>query len=95
MHPDKSILDYNKIFLDHFFPSLKGKAKLMDEYLHHDRCSMLRVIKKDGVKFHFPNNPDPDFLVKVCVTLVIAAALEVHNGIKNLWKRRLSYGLND
>ena len=94
-HPDKSVLDYNKIFFGHFFPSLKGKAKLMDEYLRDDRCSMLRVIKKDGVKFHRPNNPDPDFLVKVCVMLVISAALEVHNGIENLWKRGLSYGLKD
>ncbi len=67
----------------------------MDEYLSDDRCSMLRVIKKDGVKFHRPNNPDPDFLVKVCVTLVILAALKVHNGIENLWKRGLSYGLKD
>ena len=85
-HPDKSILDYNKNFFDHFFPSLKGKSKLMDEYFSNDRCSMLCVIRKDGVKFHHLNNPDPDFLVKVCVTLDIAVALE---GII-LWSEILS-----
>ncbi len=93
--PDKSTLNCNNIFFEHFFPSLKGKDKLMDEYLNDERCSMLWCIRKEKVIFNHPNHSDPDYLVKLSVTLVISAALEVHNRIKNLWKQGLLYGLKD
>ena len=31
--PDPSKVDYNRVLLDHFFPSLTGKAKMLDDFL--------------------------------------------------------------
>ena len=41
--PDPANVDYNKIFFDHFFPDLTGKAKVMDEFFKA-RMYELRVM---------------------------------------------------
>ena len=90
MHKD---VDYNLTFFKYFFPSLKGKAKLMDEYLGDRRCSMYTSVLNDKIRFYDPDREDPDALVRLCVTIIIIGALEVHNGIENLWKSGEAYGL--
>ncbi|KAL7549478.1 hypothetical protein ACHAWF_012745 [Thalassiosira exigua] len=93
--PESKDVDYNDIFFEHFFPSLKGKAKVLDEYLADSRCSMRRSVQNDNIKFHRPDRDDPDELLKICVTLMIAACLEVDSGVENLWKRGQSDGYKD
>ena len=36
---------------------------------------------------------DPDCLVHLCLTIMIAVALEVHTRVENLWKSGEAYGL--
>ena len=38
------------------------------------------------------NADDPDWRFKICYTIMIASASEIHNGVENLWKRGLSKG---
>jgi hypothetical protein len=41
---------------------------------------MLATIANNNTEFE-RNGDDPDFLLKICVTLMIAGADEVHNGV--------------
>lgn len=87
--PTHKDVNYNQTFFWYFFPSLKAKAKLMDEYLADCRCSMYTTVVSNKIQFYDPDREDPDALVRLCVTILIIGALEVHNGIKNLWKSGL------
>ena len=40
------------------------------------------------IKYHGPDADDPDWYVKCCYALLIAATSEIECGIDNLWKRR-------
>ena len=82
---------YNSVLFKKFYPSLKGKAAVMDEYLRHTSTNpdqpntwRLRMIERN-IKFHRPDSDDPDALVKICMTLMITLVLEVHKGIAGLW----------
>ena len=81
--------DYNAIFFEHFFPSFRGHAKLMDEYLSSPQAKYHSTVEQDGIQFYQPDAPwfehDPDQLIRVCYTLMLCAANEVHQGIDNLW----------
>jgi hypothetical protein len=44
-------------------------------------------MKADKIQFHDPADKDPDWKVRNCYLLLIAAATEVENGIEYLWKR--------
>ena len=62
--PETSAVDYFDTFFKHFFPSLEGKAALLDEYLSNPECTGHRayyVVAK--VRFHQPDRPDPDYIV--------------------------------
>ena len=41
----------------------------------------------DLIEFHDPDADDPDWRVKRCYTLLIAARSEMEYGMDNLWKR--------
>ncbi|KAL7537556.1 hypothetical protein ACHAWF_005802 [Thalassiosira exigua] len=56
---------------------------------------MARTVKHDNIKFDRPDRDDPDELLKICITLMISACLEVETGIGNLWKRWQSDGYKD
>ena len=60
---DMSKVDYNAIFFDHFFPSLEGKAAVLDEYLSSPKCRYHATVAKDNIKFNRPDDEDPDKLV--------------------------------
>ena len=66
----------------------------MDEFYKDPRSGMAATITNDNIKFE-RRGADPDFLLKICVTLMIAGANEVHNGVASLWKQGLSYGFRD
>ena len=90
----KEDIQFNDVFFGHFFPSLCGKAKLMDEFYSDPRCGMSTTIANDKIKFE-RTGEDPDVLLKICVTLMIAAANEIHSGIASLWKQGRGYGFRD
>ncbi len=74
-------VDYNSVLFKKFYPSLKGKAAVMDEYLWHtstnpDQPNTWRLHAIEGnIKFHCPDSDDPDALVKICMTLMITLVL--------------------
>jgi hypothetical protein len=80
------LVDYFDVFFAYFFPPLEGKAEVLDRYLANPNCSGHQAYwVHDKVRFHRPDRSDPDFILKICITLVIAASLEVEHGIVNLW----------
>ena len=87
--------DFNKVFFDDFFPSIKGHAKIIDDFHSNSLSPYFATCKADNIAFHDPKFDDPDHLVRVCFTLLIAAATEVHHGVENLWKRGKSNGRHD
>ena len=56
-------INYTEIFFSHFFPSLVGKALVLDEYLASTSCSCHGMVLSDKIKFHRPDKPDPDYIV--------------------------------
>lgn len=94
--PDPSKVNYNSILFEHFLPSVVGKAKMIDEYLSDPRCGFHQTAVEHKIKFHCEGDKDPDKLVKLCITLLIAASKNEHiTGVDNLWKSGPSAGLRD
>ena len=51
-------------FFKYFFPSLEGKAAVLDKYLSNPRCSGYQSYwVHEKVRFHREDKPDPDFIV--------------------------------
>jgi hypothetical protein len=94
-------VDYNSVLFEKFFPSLKGKAAVLDEFLSHPSTNpevpnkWKDRVADSSIKFHRPEAHDPDALVKICMTLMITSVLEVHKGIAGLWQRGNSSGMKD
>ena len=62
---DPEKVDYNKIFFEHFFPDLTGKAKVIDRFFADVRSPMHATVKNDNIKFDRPDDDDPDHLVSI------------------------------
>ncbi len=92
VHKEK--IPFNDHFFQGFFPSLQGKTKLMDEFFSDPHCGMEATIINNKIKFEQRGN-DPDVLLKICITLIIASANEVQGGIDSLWKQDAGYGFRD
>lgn len=50
------------------------------------------TVRHDNIKFHNEHSDNPDWLVKQCYLILIAAVAEVDRGAENLWKRGKSKG---
>ena len=83
---------FDETFFSHFFPSVTGHAKVIDEFLSDARCSMRTTVINENIKFHDAEAANPDWKVKQGYMLLIAASTEVHNGMENLWKSGPSLG---
>ncbi len=82
---EKSLVEYFDVFFASFFPPLEGKAEVLDRYLANPNYSGHQAYwAHDKVRFHCPDRSDPDFILKIYITLVIAPLLEVEHGIVNL-----------
>ena len=88
-------MDFNQVFFDDFFPSIVGHAAIIDDYLSDPRCKCRSTVAAQSIKFHDPDADDPDWRVRVCYTLMIAAASEIEVGVDNLWKRGPSGGRHE
>ena len=85
----------NDVFFDDFFPCIKGHAKLIDDYHSSRNSPYYSTVRNDKIKFYDPDLDDPDHLVKIAYTIMIAAVSEVEQGVENLWKRGRSNGRRD
>jgi hypothetical protein len=62
--PEPATTDYFSAFFKHFFPSLKGKAAILDQYLSDPRCRGYKSYWcHEKVRFNRPDRPDPDSIV--------------------------------
>ena len=73
-------------FFEHVFPSIVGHAKIIDKFLWDPCAPFHGTAVASKIRFHDPEDPDPDWKVKQCYFLLIAAATERECGIENLWK---------
>ena len=62
---DPEKFDYNSIFFEHFFPDLTGKAKIIDRFFDDVWSPMYATVQSDNIKFHRPDDKDPNHLVSV------------------------------
>ena len=70
--PVPNLTNYNKIFFEHFFPSLQGKAKVADRIISDPRCGIYRMVQGNGMEpFHQPDRDDPDKKVRVHRPLIV------------------------
>jgi hypothetical protein len=84
--------DMATIFFEDFFPSVVGMAEKLDEFHSDIRSPYYQTVVKEGIKFHRPDDDDPDWIVKNCFLLTLAAVGEVKIGIENLWKKGPCHG---
>ena len=56
-------MNYTDIFFNHFFPSMQGKAAVLDEFLASPYCSCHTMVANDKIQLHCPEQLDPDFIV--------------------------------
>jgi Transposase IS4 len=75
------------VFFEDFLPSIVGHAELMDEFYSDIRAPYYQTVVKEGIRFHRPEDDDPDWVIKNCFLLLLAAVGEVKLGIDNLWKK--------
>lgn len=70
--PETSKVDYFDAFFKHFFPSLEGKAAVLDKYLSNPRCSgHSKYWLSEKVRFHRADHPDPDYIVSSFLLVVV------------------------
>jgi hypothetical protein len=77
----------NDIFFQSIFPSIEGQAVKLYAYFSNEKADFYETVNHDRIVFHDPDDDDPDWQVRQCYTLLIAAASEIENCVKNLWKR--------
>jgi hypothetical protein len=83
---------FDTILFRDFFPSISGHARLMDEYLADTRATYYATVKHNRIKFHDNEDDDPDWIIRQCYLLLIAAVYEADVGVENLWKTGESGG---
>jgi hypothetical protein len=86
--------DFNDIFFDHFFPSVAGHGEIIDEF-HSNVMSTYHSTYQEVGAFYDEDADDPDWIVKLCYTLLVAAATESVVGLENLFKSGKSGGRHD
>ena len=79
--------DLAEIFFEHFFPCVKGHAKLIDDYHSSKNSPYYLTVERDKIKFHQEDDEDPDWMVKQCYLILVASVTEVECGAENLWKQ--------
>ena len=83
--PGTCKVDYNRVLLDHFFPALIGKAKLLDDFLRRqpkNPCmgNQWKVrVERDNIHFHREDSDDLDELVSTLFYSIIYYNLFISN----------------
>ena len=71
---------------------LSGHANIIDTYLSNPLAAYYDTVARDKIVFHDEEDEDPDWKVRQCYLLLIAAATEPFTGVENLWKTGRSKG---
>jgi len=86
----KPVINFDKEFdancFEHIFLVVTGHVANIDRFLSDPRVPYYNTVKSHQIKFHDPDDPDPDWKVKQCYILLIAVATEMESGVENLWK---------
>ena len=83
--PDHFKVDYKRVLLDHFFPSLTGKAKVLDDFLHRQPKKPCLgnpwkvAVERDNICFHRKDSDDPDELVSTLFYLIVYYIVFISN----------------
>jgi hypothetical protein len=72
---------FPSLFFEHCFPSVQGHGKRMDEYYSRPGGHYYETVQTANFKFHDESNADPDWIIKQCYLLLIAAVTEGDVGI--------------
>ena len=75
------------VFFKHIFPSVEGHAKIIDKYLSNPAAEYYSLVWSHKIQFFDVDDKDPDWKVKQCYLILIAAATETENGDENLWMK--------
>lgn len=100
---DPNNVVFNSVLFKELFPPVVGEATALIKSLTHvltnpEQPNVWKPrVKKDNINFphHDANNNNPDFLVKIFLTLMVTAVLEFHKGIEGLWQRGNSSWMKD
>ena len=84
--------DLADILFDHFFVDITGHAKLIDEFHADPKSTWYHTVKKEKILFNDELADDPDWIVKQCYLLMLAACAEVGYGVEAFWKNGKSTG---
>jgi len=86
---DAKEMDYNDTFFKVFFPSIEGHGEILNKWAHHaDNAKWKTTVENNNINFHTPDHPlGPDWKIRLCYTLMIAACSSVETGIEDLFKR--------
>jgi len=79
--------DFGEMLFKDCFPSVQGHGKLLDEFFSDRRAPHCQTVKDEKIAFNQPDDDDPDWTVKQCHLLMVAAVTEAEIDIDNLWKR--------
>ena len=71
----------NAVFFEDIFPWIKGYANLIHSSLNSP-CH--NTVRNDQIKFYDEDADDPDTLVKIACTIMIATVSEVEQGLEKL-----------
>jgi hypothetical protein len=71
---------------------VEGHAKLMDEYHANIKSPYYATVVQEKIQFEDKEAADPDWIVKQCYLLMIAAVTEPGIGVETLWKQGHSGG---
>ena len=85
-------MDYNETLFNNFFPSIKGHAAIIGDFHSDARSPYFITVDNNNIKFHDKNAEDPDVKVRICYSLLIAAATEPFVGVDDLFKKGPSLG---
>jgi hypothetical protein len=72
-----------------------GHAKIIDKYLSNPSATYHDTVCKDKILFLDEHAEDPNWKVKQCYLLIIAAVTEIVVGVDNLWKSGPSIGCHN
>jgi hypothetical protein len=71
---------------EHIFPSVEVHAAIIDKFLADPRATYYETVKSHKIGFFWDSNPDPDWKIKQCYLLIIAASTELEKGLKTFGK---------
>ena len=74
----------NDIFFEHVFTCITGLILLTDTYHSSGNSTYYSTVRNDKIKLHDPDTDDPDWMVKVAYTIMIAAVSEIETGVDTI-----------